>query len=72
MTAIRFDREARLVAVVTEDFGDSPGAGREAAGRLALVPNGTSWRMTGQLTIPVPVGTRPGAKFRVLIEELPD
>ena len=59
------------VCVTTEDYGDGPYAGPEAIATLSVLPDGSHWRERPvSLKIAVPVGTRPGGIYRVVIEEV--
>lgn len=59
----------RCVEVVTYDYGDGPAAGGFAEAVLSVLPDGSFWRdRPATLKIGVPLGTRPGTVYRVVIE----
>lgn len=61
----------RLTSVTTVDYGDSPCAGKTVHGELAVIPDGSRWDdRPVVIRIALPEGTRPGAIYRVTIEQI--
>lgn len=67
----------RAIEVTTRDYGDplkrehdgTPIAGPVAIATLAIIPDGSHWQDRPQtITTRVPLGTRPGGLWRVVIE----
>lgn len=60
----------RCTMVTVKDYGDGPCAGVNASATLTILPDGSHWsERPATIEIGVPVGTRPGAVYRVVIEE---
>ncbi len=61
----------KCVCVSTEDYGDGPAAEVVAFATLSVIPDGSNWReLPAVFKIKVPVGTRPGAIYRFVLEEI--
>jgi hypothetical protein len=68
---IKRSYQYRCTVVTTEDYGDTPATGQYAEATLSVIADGSFWRdRAATIKIGVPVGTRPGALFRVTIEEM--
>lgn len=60
----------RCVKVTTTDYGSGPSAGKVSVASLAVIPDGSHWQSKpATIDILVPIETRPGSIYRVVIEE---
>lgn len=63
----------RATVVTTHDYGDGAGSsGKVATATLAVLPDGSHWQdRPATISTRVPLGTRPGDEWRVVIELKP-